>query len=94
MDTAAFEVSHYVGTDKDATALRAARTRLGSIWIGVLTDDSSRRAHIYRFVVMDIAGFKVGHSVGFDIDATALRAARARSSSIGAMERYGFDLAQ
>ena len=35
---------------------------------------------------MDIAGFKVGHSVGFDIDATALRAARARSSSIGAMD--------
>ena len=35
-------------------------------------------------VVMDIAAFKVSHSV--DIDATALRAARVRSSSIGAME--------
>ena len=35
---------------------------------------------------MDIAAFKVSHSVGIDIDATALRAARARSSSIGAME--------
>ena len=39
MDTAAFEVSHSVGTDKDATALRAARARSGSI--GAL-DDSSR----------------------------------------------------
>ena len=37
-------------------------------------------------VVMDVAAFKVSHSV--DKDATALRAARARSSSIGAMERY------
>ena len=44
---------------------------------------------------MNIAGSKVGHSVGSDKDTTALRAARARSSSIGAMERYmrGFDLA-
>ena len=33
-------------------------------------------------VVMDIAAFKVSHSAGIDIDATALRAARARSSSI------------
>jgi hypothetical protein len=31
---------------------------------------------------MDIAAFKVSLSVGTDIDATALRAARARSSSI------------
>ena len=37
-------------------------------------------------VAMDIAAFKVGHSSGIDKDATALRAARARSSSIGAME--------
>ena len=35
---------------------------------------------------MNIAGFKVSHFAGIDIDATALRAARARSSSIGAME--------
>ena len=35
---------------------------------------------------MNIAAFKVRHSVGIDIDATALRAARSRSSSIGAME--------
>ena len=35
-------------------------------------------------VVMDITAFKVSYSV--DIDATALRAARARSSSMGAME--------
>jgi hypothetical protein len=39
--------------------------------------------HRSRGVVMDIAAFKVSHSVGTDIDATtALRAARARSSSI------------
>ena len=41
------------------------------------------QAHKISGVVMDIAAFKVSHSV--DIDATALRAARARSSSIGAM---------
>ena len=35
---------------------------------------------------MDIAAFKVCHSVGIDKNATALRAARTRSSSIGAME--------
>ena len=52
------------------------------------------QAHHSSGVVMDIAAFKVSHSV--DKDATALQAARARSSSIGAMERYirGFDSAQ
>ena len=44
------------------------------------------RAHIKSRVVIDIAVVKVNHSVLVDIDATALRAARARSSSIGAME--------
>ena len=44
------------------------------------------QAHHSSGVVMDIAAFKVSHSVFFDMDATALRAARARSSSIGAME--------
>ena len=45
------------------------------------------QAHPRSRVVMDIAAFKVRHSVDIvDIDATALRAARARSSSIGAME--------
>ena len=39
-----------------------------------------------RVVVMNIAGFKVSHSVGTDKDTTALQAARARSSSSGAME--------
>ena len=42
------------------------------------------QAHITSSVVMDIAAFKVGHSV--DKDATALRAARARSNCIGTME--------
>ena len=41
-------------------------------------------AHRSCPVVMDTAAFKVSHSVGIDIDATALRIARARSSSIGA----------
>ena len=44
------------------------------------------QAHKSSSVVMDIAAFKVGHSVGCDIDATALQAARARSSSMGALE--------
>ena len=50
------------------------------------------QAHIISGVVMDVAAFKVSHSAGIhDIDATALRAARARSSSIHrAMERYAF----
>ena len=43
-------------------------------------------AHSISGVVMDVAAFKVSHCIGFDIDATPLRAARVRSSSIGAME--------
>ena len=35
---------------------------------------------------MDTAALKVSHSVGRDKDATALLAARARSSSIGALK--------
>ena len=35
---------------------------------------------------MDITAIEVSHPVGPDCNATALRAARARSSSIGAME--------
>ena len=52
------------------------------------------QAHIISGVVMDIAAFKVSHSE--DNNAAALQAARARSSSIGKMERYmrGFDSAQ
>ena len=34
------------------------------------------QAYITSDVVMDIAAFKVSHSVGCDIDATALQAAR------------------
>ena len=48
---------------------------------------SAGQAHIISSgVVMDIAAFKVSHSVIPDIDATTLRAVRARSSSI--LERY------
>ena len=39
------------------------------------------QAHRISSVVVDIAAFKVSHSIGTDKDATALRA-RARSSSI------------
>ena len=45
-------------------------------------EGSKMQAHSISGVVVDIAAFKVTHSVGMDIDATALRAARARSSSI------------
>ena len=38
------------------------------------------QAHIISGVVMDIAAFKVSHSI--DTDATTLRAAKAKSSSI------------
>jgi hypothetical protein len=43
-------------------------------------------AHMISGVVMDVAAFKVSHSAGSDSDATALRAARTRSASIGAMD--------
>ena len=113
MDIAAFKVSHSVGTDIDATTLRAhARARsssthrgdgtlhMGSIHekahilpdthIATISISAGRwmkvqgkfkmQAHRSSGVVVDIAAFKVSHSG--DKDATALRAARARSSSI------------
>eukprot|EP00964_Phaeocystis_antarctica_P061509 scaffold36779_cov71-Phaeocystis_antarctica.AAC.2 len=133
MDIAAFKVSHPVGSEIDATALRAARARSSSI--GAMEESSRRaypvsvisehvgvgqrrrafdvkspalptmstrnvpagrwmkvqgkfklQAHISSGVIMDIAAFKVRHSIGIDIDATApLRAARVRSNSIGAL---------
>ena len=43
------------------------------------------QAHPISGIAMDIAALKISHSIGIDINATALRAARARSSSIGAM---------
>ena len=42
------------------------------------------QTYLISGVVMDIAAFKVSYSIGCDIDTTALRAARARSASIGA----------
>ena len=54
-------------------------------WIQV-QGKGRRRAYVISRVVMDIAAFKLSHSIGCDRDATALRAARARSSSIGAMD--------
>ena len=44
------------------------------------------QAHLCSAVIMDIAVFKVSHSV-LHKDATALRARRARPSSIGAMRK-------
>ena len=43
------------------------------------------QAHISSGVVIDVAAFKVGHSVHVDKDATGLRAARAGSSSVGTL---------
>ena len=43
------------------------------------------QAHPRSSVVMDVAAFKISHSVVVYKDAAALRAARARLSSIGAM---------
>ena len=48
--------------------------------------EQKANTHPISRVVMDIAAFKVSRSVGTDIDATALRAARVRSASIGAMK--------
>ena len=85
MDIAVFKVSHCVGTDKDTTALQAARAR--SVSIGAMEESSGQvQAHLRTGVVMDTAAFKVSHSVVSNRDATALRAVIARSSSIGAME--------
>ena len=49
-------------------------------------ESSKMQAHGISSVVIDIAAFKVSHCIGKDIDATALRAVRARSSSIGALD--------
>jgi hypothetical protein len=46
------------------------------------------QTHPKSVVVMDIAAFKVSHSL--DTDATALRAARVRSKSIGAMDELSW----
>ena len=92
MDIAAFKVCHSVGIEIDATALRAARARSSSVeamehytWV---KGKFKMQAHPCCSIVMDIAAFKVSHSVGCDFNATALRAARAGSSSIGAMKHY------
>ena len=37
-------------------------------------DKGRRQAHVINRVLMDIAAFKISHSVGSDIDTTALRA--------------------
>ena len=54
---------------------------------GAMDESSGKvQAHIRSGVVMDITAFKVSLSKGIDKDATPLRAARARSSSIGAVD--------
>ena len=80
MDIAAFKVSHSVGTDIDATALpgnRACNVPAGR-WMKV-QGQFKMQAHSSSGVAMDIAAFKVSHSVGADNDATALQA-RKRSA--------------
>ena len=54
---------------------------------GAMEESSGQvQAHPRSGVVMDTAAFKVSHSVVSNIDATALRAVIARSSSIGALD--------
>ena len=61
---------------------KGASSRASSRWMKV-QGKFKMQAHPISVVVMDIAAFKVSHSAGItDIDATALRAARASSSSI------------
>ena len=48
---------------------------------GNFRESSKMQAHRTSGVVMDIAAFKVSHSVVIDIDATALQAARAGSQA-------------
>ena len=74
--------------DVDPPTLPAARTNVS---LHRAMDESSGKVykastHVACGVVMDIAAFKVSHSVGIDEDATALPAARTRSASIGAMD--------
>ena len=62
----------------------STRTAVGQ-FKGKFKGEFKMQAHrISGGVVMDVAAFKVSHSVVSDIDATALPAARARSVSIGA----------
>ena len=49
-------------------------------------EEFKMQAHIISGVVMDVAAFKVSHGAVMDINATALRAARSRSASIGALD--------
>ena len=74
MDIAAFKVGHSVRSDQDATALQAARAGSQASqgrWMKV-QGKFKMQADIISGVAMDIAAFKVSHSVGCDIDATAL----------------------
>ena len=71
---------------RPASQNRARNVPLGR-WMKV-QGKGRRQAHVISPVVIDIAAFKISHSVGSDIDTTALRATRAMSSSMGAMERY------
>ena len=82
--------------DPKITSTRTAAGQFKGQFKGAMEESSGQvQAHPRSGVVMDTAAFKVSHSVVSNIDATALRAVIARSSSIGAMERYmrGFDFA-
>ena len=86
MDVGAFKVGRSTSCDRDAAALRAGRAR-GSVPLGRWKKVQGQfKMHAHRTsssVVMDIAAFKVSHCPNLNSDATALRAARMRSSSIG-----------
>ena len=68
--------------------IKSTRTTAGQFkgqFNGAMDESSGKgskmQAHISSGVVMDIAAFKVSHSVGVDIDATALQAKK-RSAPI------------
>ena len=75
MDIAPFKVGHSV--DRNAAALQAKKRARVNVpsgrWMKV-QGKGRRQAHVSSRVVMDIAAFKISHSVGGDIDTTALQA--------------------
>jgi len=82
-----FKIQALTSCDAKITSTRTAAGQFKGQFKGAIDENSGEvqdaSTHIRSGgVVMDIAAYKVCHSLGPDIDATALRAARARSSSI------------
>ena len=64
--------------DAEVASTRTAVGQFKGQFKGAMDESSGKgskmQAHISSGVVMDIAAFKISHSVGNDIDTTALRA--------------------